>query len=1260
MERVRPIRSPRGTASPCRRPLTAEVLGTKTAKDLQRLMRTPRVFHRQSDLRHMKRNELRANLLPCILQTPDATEGETEDVEKFKKRSDYKQILGIKNESEAQDFEKTTIVGFPEEWDPAHQAVNACNSLRDLVSEKASRFCRPIDGMVNTSSGLPFVHKDQAVDLEELMNVFTIEIQKQPEQIHKVTRGSATSRLQLASRVPLLVKDPATDLTMQTQPLPNDVHTLRLDMNPKEVRHITCDMKSRHFKGSELEGRLMSVVHPERGVLAKMLSALQQKEREAQGLTAVLNHLLREVSKPLRPQNISSAERLDALLSEPRRTLAQLLSVSDRLAEVVQPLVASVAHAIDRMALICVREVDRLASYCDTEFDKLLKALNTSEEARIEAEDRIDKMGGRTVGNDFQSRLKNMENELQQHARTHAKLIEEKNDLEAILQDDARVAAALRVKVKELEQEVKYLRRNTTWRARKSDTASSVPQTPSRAASVKPDADVLALDIDETEGGQSSSSSAFQISAPPVFVVTASTQSETEFYFCKGEDFRPPAELSFYQYTDVLETINRLFVMLARYEWNEKTASFLRRNEDDITSEEEEDVPGPVGNEAISKSGMREREIRRLKGKVEAAQQQAASAQLKEQVALLQLLAKSSFDAWFAKVLKDLGSSQVGSEPELPSPEKLFTAVMEVTQTEGLQRRIRELEDKMKRLIPMADRLRKNEGGDNGFWKRVMRSVRHSMTARRGSFAMKADALQRAYSERGDGFQTGQLDRLQGELSLIWQALPPKPAKLAAGTLLLRPMAPQVLQEAVRNYFLKSCGRHRQVEQAVCNLCRLIMQFANSSKVLLFAIMCDIVTVAELEGRMPQVMNNIEPYVDSLKVDYLANLPFDAVHTMSEFISAIKNAKQFAGAHDGSLQRIPQHHGDADHHRGLDIEREDMLLPCPLILAASSIICSRSKVTAHNFNLVLLSFARRPILKPKGEDQDKERERRNSRFSDKADIEVDVRSISRKSEESFDSMTSGGEAEANVCVEALFVSHLLAADRFRRHPDMWEETDSFVDSLWEAIVKTAREKKRQSIFIELDQTADAVMAAQVTKERFRLQVPESLVEKALLAMQPQDDTEDTHQGKVQLTKEAVRNLMYLWQQHGGAASMCFMESHALWAALWAMGLERAYEVHLMGKFFGIFDESGDDCLQYDEFVNFMAHIAPAVPEADCASLFMAVADDTSADMTQEVFLNLVQRVGVSSDLDGLENLVKTHQEAVRLDLLWLPTQCHIR
>ena len=46
--------------------------------------------------------------------------------------------------------------------------------------------------------------------------------------------------------------------------------------------------------GSELEERLAAVVHPERGALAKMVRALEQKETEAQGLQAVLNNLLRE------------------------------------------------------------------------------------------------------------------------------------------------------------------------------------------------------------------------------------------------------------------------------------------------------------------------------------------------------------------------------------------------------------------------------------------------------------------------------------------------------------------------------------------------------------------------------------------------------------------------------------------------------------------------------------------------------------------------------------------------------------------------------------------------------------------------------------------------------------------------------------------------------------------------------------------------------------------------------------------------------
>lgn len=92
--------------------------------------------------------------------------------------------------------------------------------------------------------------QDQAVDLQELANVFTIEIQNNPgrNQGSKGTKAAFAS-LRIASRVPLLVKDPATEATMETQSLLNDVHTLRLDMNPQEVRHIACNLKSRHFKG---------------------------------------------------------------------------------------------------------------------------------------------------------------------------------------------------------------------------------------------------------------------------------------------------------------------------------------------------------------------------------------------------------------------------------------------------------------------------------------------------------------------------------------------------------------------------------------------------------------------------------------------------------------------------------------------------------------------------------------------------------------------------------------------------------------------------------------------------------------------------------------------------------------------------------------------------------------------------------------------------------------------------------------------------
>ena len=156
------------------RPLTpAEALklkgfegGEGTGDGVRRLLRTPRVFHRSQDIRHTKRNELRANLLPCILQTNDGTVPEgacsasdavEEHSEKYKH---YKGILSGRSEGEnaTQVFgEKDSFP--PAGWDPSWQAVQACQGLRDLVQERSQRYRRPVEEMVNVSSDLPFLHE---------------------------------------------------------------------------------------------------------------------------------------------------------------------------------------------------------------------------------------------------------------------------------------------------------------------------------------------------------------------------------------------------------------------------------------------------------------------------------------------------------------------------------------------------------------------------------------------------------------------------------------------------------------------------------------------------------------------------------------------------------------------------------------------------------------------------------------------------------------------------------------------------------------------------------------------------------------------------------------------------------------------------------------------------------------------------------------------------------------------------------------------
>ena len=153
------------------RPLTpAEALrlkgfeGEDDGNGLRRLRHTPRVFHRSNDIRHTKRNELRANLLPCILQVDRApsegaclaSDAVEEHSEKYKH---YKGILTGRSEGENETQVFVEKDAFPPGWDPSWQAVEACQGLRDLVQDRSLRYRRPVEEMVNVNSDLPFRHE---------------------------------------------------------------------------------------------------------------------------------------------------------------------------------------------------------------------------------------------------------------------------------------------------------------------------------------------------------------------------------------------------------------------------------------------------------------------------------------------------------------------------------------------------------------------------------------------------------------------------------------------------------------------------------------------------------------------------------------------------------------------------------------------------------------------------------------------------------------------------------------------------------------------------------------------------------------------------------------------------------------------------------------------------------------------------------------------------------------------------------------------
>jgi len=1263
------------TTSP-NRPFTAnEVLRggvfQKEDESFKRLVKTPRVFHRGKDVQHNRRGELRSNLLPSILQCPPPSENLSRQQQEGPPPADpaveadgefyrlYQDELTARDEVENQVkvfLEKDTS---QQPQDPAHLVAQNCVLLKDLLEPRAGRFRRPKDSILNLDSDLPFSHAEKEVDLEEITNILTLDLQYRKGAASKLP-GFAS--LQISARVPLTLKDPAGEgegAIFNTESLRgSDLHTVRVDLEPGEVRQVAYNLGSRHFKNTALSARMAAVVEPENGVLSGIIQSLRAKEAEALGVERVLNDILRDVSNPLPPLDTSAwatsegpADGLeDTLVAEPRRTLGRLLDAADALAAVAQPLAASLAHGIDRLGLICVREVDRMANQFCESLQKTLKAWSVSEKGRLQALDIIERIGGdKTGGDEMKSRIKILEAELRNQETTFARLLREKMQLEASMQADAQVSVELSRKVKELEQANAKLLQERRVLNQRLDAFAELKAEPMEAEPMEVPLADATTDGEPLSGGELEAEpltpqsqkaevkkprGKVKASAPLLsFSVSTAVQTATDVLYWQGEQLE--SDMDYESYDHVLRTASRLYTLLCQYEWNLKANSYLLRPDDDM-SEDSDGEPKPAkdktGSRRQATASKKLTAMQTLKSKVQKAHREASIAQLEEEVIRLEGLGKKSFDEWIARLAKDAGSSKKAAT-ELPiNPDKLYDAVIELVKGEGMRRRIRELEEHLSELLPMADRMKGATGATNtdvGFWKRVLRSVRQSMASRRGSTFSKAQ-VQGAMQAAGPNGQRASvslgnrsvilndLSRLQGELAAIWASLPDKPEKAKGSLFLVKPVAQQVLQEAVKGFYLRSCGRQKQVEQAVFSLCRAVIDHSTSAKVALFAIMSDIMEPSTMAEKIPEWKRDAEGYLGRrLQKSELNVLPSDAAFVMFEFMTqlkAVSRSRMFPGANDGSLELLQNTFGGTQDHA----------LPLQLTLvAANQTIAKRSKAFARCFSMMLFGYAEFPSLRSLGK---------------KPTTDLDAIAEDRVPEEAMETDTESEGPSEGPPGEALLLSHFLAADLFLRDQD----AEAFVEDIWSWAC--LREGSRSET--EEDQRMIVSHAAQVLEERYpTVPLPQQFTINALNKAnvdEPDENLVRTGLGLSQvqmMSKQELSNLVHMWKHDGGAGSAVCLESHVHWAALWALAFERSYEIDLMGQVFVLFDTSGDGWMQFSEFHDFLKTVAPDTSENECSGLFMLAADDTSADMTKEVFINLVLRTGVTADVDELEQLV---------------------
>jgi hypothetical protein len=141
-----------------------------------------------------------------------------------------------------------------------------------------------------------------------------------------------------------------------------------------------------------------------------------------------------------------------------------------------------------------------------------------------------------------------------------------------------------------------------------------------------------------------------------------------------------------------------------------------------------------------------------------------------------------------------------------------------------------------------------------------------------------------------------------------------------------------------------------------------------------------------------------------------------------------------------------------------------------------------------------------------------------------------------------------------------------------------------------------------------------------------------------------------------MEKETFMHFCKLHHLCGEDGSIRCSESIVLWAGLWALCHERMHELEQMGVLFQLSDTSRDGWLQYDEFASFMKSVAPGISNEDTEELFLCGAEEVQGDMTKEVFLSLVLRLGITSDIDMLDDLIDSKKSVTFGHQVSLPSK----